>query len=113
MAKSFQWIEFYMEFADKLLIFKNNRASLLKKIQETYSNLGMQLPTLERDDDGTVNNLKDIDPFTVYGLFNKGIKDETRIKIAKKLGDALEVKVPAPLSFIGIPIVDNRKATFL
>ena len=31
---------------------------------------GIKLPTLERE-----NNIVDIDPFTVFALFNKNIKD--------------------------------------
>ena len=37
------------------------------------------MPTLERGE------LIDIDPFTIFGLFNRQIKDETRIKIAQSL----------------------------
>ena len=36
---------------------------------------GMNMPTLERN-----NNLIDIDSFTVFGLFNKKLRDDNRIK---------------------------------
>lgn len=34
MDNKFKWIEFYTEFADALLPYKNDRTSLIKKIQK-------------------------------------------------------------------------------
>ena len=33
---SFYWSEFYMEFADKLLEYKDNRKELIEKIYNSY-----------------------------------------------------------------------------
>lgn len=60
----FEWINFYSEFATKLLEFKNKRAELITDIQSAYSAINMKLPKLERED-----SIIDIDPFTVFGLF--------------------------------------------
>ena len=57
----FEWTDFYMELADKLLDFKNDRASLIEKIKDIYTAINIKLPTLEKD-----NDIVDIDPFTVY-----------------------------------------------
>lgn len=65
MAK-FDWVEFYGEFARTLLKYKNNRQTVIDNIIAIYNEAGINLPTLERD-----NNIIDIDPFTVFGLFNK------------------------------------------
>ena len=66
-------INFYMEFATELLTFKEKRNELIQKIKTIYDNIGMKLPKLESD-----NNPRDIDPFTIYGLFNKGISEVNR-----------------------------------
>ena len=71
-----EWIDFYMELADKLATYENHRSVLIQKIRDIYENIGMRLPKLEED-----NQIVDIDPFTVFGLFNKGITDANRIKI--------------------------------
>ena len=61
---NFTWIAFYTEFSAALLQYKNNRSGLVEKIKTFFSGIGMKLPTLENGE------LFDIDPFTVYGLFN-------------------------------------------
>ena len=76
----FDWIPFYEEFADKLLTYKDNRQELIKTIKQVYQNSGIKLPRLERNENGE-NEIVDIDPFTIFGLFNKGITNENRVKI--------------------------------
>ena len=85
MAEQFKWVSFYMEFATRLLEYKTDRGSLIEKLQKVYSDIGMKLPKLEKD-----NIPKDIDPFTIFGLFNKGITDANRVSI---LG--LHLKLPS------------------
>lgn len=103
----YRWVDFYMEFADLLLPFKNNRAELIEKIKEVYASIDFRLPKLEED-----NEIVDIDPFTIFALFNKGITDEKRIKILKAIARIFHVKVEVPIAFEGIPIVNNLKAAF-
>ena len=47
MTLQFKWVEFYIEFATKLLEYKNNRTSLIELLQEAYSRIGMKLPILQ------------------------------------------------------------------
>lgn len=46
--KEFTWIPFYMEFADKLKEYINQRDELIRIIIGIYNNLDMKLPTLEK-----------------------------------------------------------------
>ena len=71
----FEWIDFYSEFATKLLTFKNNRGELIEKIKEVYADIHMKVPKLESGD-----VIIDIDPFTVFGLFNKGITNANKLE---------------------------------
>lgn len=107
----FNWIEFYEEFADILLDYKERRQELINKIKQIYANTGIKMPTLERNEDGS-NELVDIDPFTVFGLFNKQISDENRIKIISSIKSLFSVKADIPDSFNGIPVLNNMSATF-
>lgn len=103
----FEWINFYSEFATKLLEFKNNRAELIADIQSAYSAINMKLPKLERED-----SIIDIDPFSVFGLFNKGITNANRIAILESFATVFNIKSKVPNNFDGIPVLNNLKATY-
>lgn len=101
------WTGFYVEFADKLLAFKNDRQTLIEKLRSVYGAIGMKLPKL--DSDGVPG---DIDPFTVFGLFNKGITEAKRKKIVAGLASEFGVAAPLPDDFAGAPVLSNFNATF-
>lgn len=103
----FKWIGFYTAFASKLLAYKNDRRTLIQKIQKTYDSIGMKLPKLEKD-----GIPKDIDPFTIFGLFNKGITDNNRKIIIGGLISEFSVAAEVPDDFSGIPVLNNMMATF-
>ena len=106
------WTDLYMEFADELLKYKNNRTELIEKIKNVFNNIDMSLPKLEGDDDGNKIDPFDIDPFTIFALFNKQITKEKRINIIKGIKEEFNLKSDTPIDFPGIPVVNNLKATF-
>ena len=108
MDNQFKWVNFYIEFATKLLEYKNDRSSLISKIKNVYSDIQTKLPTLEYDN----NMLKDIDPFTIFALFNKGISDKNRLSIIGGIKKEFEVVSDLPDTLYGIPCVNNMMATF-
>lgn len=105
---NFDWIPFYEELADKLLEYKNNRKQLLEIIKKCYDDMPIKYPFLEK---GKVN-YSDVDPFTVFGTFNRGLKDETRINILNHYKEAFNVKADVPTDFSGIPVVMLFNAWF-
>ncbi len=62
----FNWVQFYSELAEKLLMYKDDRKILLPKVRQIFNKSNINMPRLEKD-----NMLVDIDPFTVFGLFYK------------------------------------------
>ncbi len=100
------WAGFYQEFADKLLAYRNDRQTLISMLSDVYTRIGMQLPKL------TADELRDIDPFTIFDLFNKGIKDANRKKIVAGIAEAFDVRADRPTDFEGIPVLNNLNATF-
>lgn len=100
------WTGFYQELADKLLAYRNDRQTLISMLNDAYSRTGMQLPKLEADE------LNDIDPFTVFGLFNKGITDANRRKIIAVIAEVFDIGAGQPTDFEGIPVLNNLNATF-
>lgn len=107
MPNQFKWIDFYTEFATKLMEYKNDRKELIRKLQNVYSAIGIKLPKLGRQDVPV-----DIDPFTVFGLFNKGITDANRISILGGIKSEFAIRSSVPDNFEGIPVLNNLKATF-
>lgn len=101
------WISFYNESAYKLLEYKNDRKTLLDLI---YKNIDSQYISYLHEEDGS--KLTDIDPFSVIGIFNRGIKDNTRINLVNTFKDLFSIKSVAPNVFIGIPTLDNQKSIF-
>lgn len=103
----FLWVDFYQEFAQKLAAYRDNRLDLIKKVKEIYKLSAISMPTLEKD-----NNLVDIDPFTVFGLFNKKLRDENRIKLLETIAKLFDLKSKVPTSFDSLPVLNPQNATY-
>ena len=58
-SNQFDWVDFYKELSGILLQYKNNRRELKEKVKRIYEIIGINLPTLEKD-----NHIADIDLFT-------------------------------------------------
>lgn len=103
----FDWVDFYREFAERLLDFKDDRKKLIEIIKSVYKEIGITLPKLDTD-----HKMTDIDPFTVFGLFNKGITKQNRLKIITEFAKQLDLKTDIPKSFNSVPVLNNLNATF-
>ena len=104
---TFNWSNFYEEFATKLLEYKNDRKNLISKLQNVYEEIDMKLSKMESN-----GEILDIDPFTIFGLFNKGITDDNRKRILGEIAKQFNLKNKVPSSFDGIPLVNNLSAAF-
>ena len=104
---TFIWSEIYEEFATKLLEYKNDRKNLISKLQNVYEEIDMKLSKMESN-----GEILDIDPFTIFGLFNKGITDYNRKRILGEIAKQFNLKNKVPFSFEGIPLVNNLRSTF-
>ena len=95
MKNDFDWVDFYTEFARILLQYSDKRDALITKVLQIFEKASINLPTLELE-----NKIVDIDPFTVFGLFNKTSMTETnRKKIITAISELFEVKASIPSSF--------------
>ena len=103
------WIPFYKEFAEKLLQFQTDRKKLLKLI---YNNRATLLVDYLHDEGGKDDLCTDIDPFTTFGIFNRGISQENRIGSAKLFKKLLNISANVPSDFVGIPVLNNQKSNF-
>ncbi|HID4769628.1 TPA: AAA family ATPase [Staphylococcus aureus] len=102
------WVSYYKELADKLTDYQNKRYELIEIVKEVYKKTGIKFPTLASD-----NVLVDIDPFTIFALFNKNSMRETnKVKILTELASELNIKSKIPSVFDSIPTVNNLNATY-
>lgn len=103
----FAWTEHYMELSNKILEYKDKRKELIELLVTVFDEVGMEFPFKEH---GEI--IDDICPFSVMGCFNRGIKTENKIKILMLLKEKLNLITEVPISFDGIPVLNNMKAWF-
>lgn len=104
---SYTWVAFYSELADKLITFKDDRQALIRDLRELYRDIGIKFPKLD-----SLETPADIDPYTVFGLFNKGITEANRKKIISGMAGKFGVAAAQPRDFTGLPVLNNLNATF-
>jgi len=100
----FSWTQFYEAVADRLVKFKNRREELITfmlAIAEKYD-----LSYLKG------KQMNDMCPFTFFGLFNRGMTDQSRKTLAKEVADFMGVSEALPEVFDGIPVLNNQKSWF-
>lgn len=104
----YSWVSFYQEFADKLLLFKDDRKSLLEILHSTFQELNLKYPLMEHDGPFT-----DTCPFTVLGSINRGISDANRTRILESLSEKLVMVSTVPTDYRGVPFLNNLSAWFI
>jgi 5-methylcytosine-specific restriction protein B len=109
----FRWASFYQAIADALRTHRHDRQPLIHFLQEAQSRVeGLNLLSGDQFSDGRKGFIADIDPFTLFGLFNRGIRDSNRQAVAREIAAFLGVQEPVPQSFEGIPVLNNQKSWY-
>ena len=106
---SFTWVPYYKEFAEKLLQYQENRTNLCRLIYDHEDEL---LINYLHDEGGKDDKFTDIDPFTTFGLFNRGISKKNRVSSAALFKRLLNISADVPSDFDGVPILNNQKSHF-
>lgn len=106
---SFTWVPYYKEFADKLLQYQENRTNLCRLIYDHEDEL---LINYLHDEGGKDDKITDIDPFTTFGLFNRGISMKNRVSSAALFKRLLNISADVPSDFDGVPLLNNQKSHF-
>ncbi len=103
----FTWIPFYTEMAEKLLEYKDNRKELVKIVY----GMDRQFVNYIKDDAG--NDYPDIDPFSVFAIFNRKITDERRKDICQYFKNVLQLDSDIPEDFDSIPVMNPQLSVFV
>lgn len=106
------WILFYEAIANRLRNYKDRRNELAK-IANSIANKFDAVDYFKTcNKEGKEIEINDICPFSIMGIFNRDMPDTTRRLIASHLAQALDVNLEPPISFFGIPILNQRHFTF-
>jgi 5-methylcytosine-specific restriction protein B len=113
MSRTFTWIPLYKEIATKLASCENRQADLLASLERLREDGVKVTPFNDRDKGGRQIPLGEIDPFTFFGTFNRGIKSKDRLAIVSAVKSLLGASAPLPADFDGIPILNNQQSWFI
>ena len=106
---NFTWVPFFEELADCLLQYKDNRKELIALVKQAHDLAGKNLPKIESDN----NNIPDIDPFTIYALFNRGKQSTiSRSQICQGYKKVFGIKANVPTDYDGIPVYAYNQYCF-
>jgi hypothetical protein len=108
----FSWKPIYMELAKALMAYRDRQGELLEWLAELKAE---GIPVIKLDDENPKDisvPLAEIDPFSFFANFNRGIKEEYRRRILEFLKGKMGLNAPLPDDFDGLPVVNLQKALF-
>ena len=112
--ENFSWTPLYTELASKLLAYKDNRTVLVNWIYDSLGKVtrddGKSLVAYLKMKDGS--KIQDIDPFSVFGIFNRSTSWEKRTELLLKFKEFFNLESEVPADFNGIPTLDARRSFF-
>jgi len=107
MTTGFEWAVFYPELANKILEYKAKRMELLSIVSDIFGRVDLKNYISEHR---SLND--DICPFTVMGVFNRGITNANRTVLLRAFADSFSISADVPESFDGVPVLNNMMAIY-
>lgn len=109
-ATSYSWVPYYEKLANALLPYADKRQELINKLSKGFTQHGVIAPTWSKSK--KIEDVSDIDPFSVFGGFNRYLTESNRLQYVKALATSLEIEKPEFTDFLGVPVLNNMKASF-
>jgi 5-methylcytosine-specific restriction protein B len=113
ISKQFSWVPIYYELAQKLINWQERQGDLISFLEQLRSQDLKITPLTDKDEKGDRFLLKEIDPFTFFGVFNRGIRQEQRLAILNEVKKKFDLQSPLPDDFNGIPVLNNQNSWFI
>ena len=110
---TFTWIPLYKELAGLLVDWEDRQDELIACLNTLRSEGKKVTPLNDRDKDGATFLIKEIDPFTFLGSFNRQTRAEERLAILTEVKKLLGATSPLPENFNGVPVVNNQRSWFI
>ncbi|MCB9664685.1 MAG: ATP-binding protein, partial [Alphaproteobacteria bacterium] len=108
---SFTWIPIYEQLADKLVGWRDRQGELVAFLR-TLADKKLLVISLEDKGAKGAQPLAEIDPFTFFAVFNRGLRTENRQALMAEILRFLGLDPGVPTDFDGIPVVDLRRSWF-
>ena len=112
VTNQFTWIPIYQEFARELANWQNRQNELISFLENLRSEGFVITPPNDKSKAGIRFPLKEIDPFTFFGVFNRRIQYDQRIQILARIKQYFKLNSDLPEDLNGLPVLDNRKSWF-
>ncbi len=112
MINNFTWIPIYQELANELAGWENRQEELISFLEELRSQGFVITPLYDKDSDGARFLLKEIDPFTFLGVFNRRIGYDQRLAILSQMKQHFGLQGDLPEDFNGVPMLNNLRSWF-
>jgi 5-methylcytosine-specific restriction protein B len=108
----FTWVPIYQELANELAGWENRQEELISFLEELRSQGFVITPLYDKDSDGARFLLKEIDPFTFLGVFNRRIGYDQRMAILSQIKQHFGLQGDLPEDFNGVPVLNNLRSWF-
>lgn len=106
----FTWIPIHEEAAKRLLEFKDRNHELVEILGRMHK-AGLKATSInDQGSNGSVFQLKEIDPFSFFANFNRGTKDVNRIAMWQILKDDWQLQSEVPQDFDGLPLANAQNS---
>lgn len=108
----FSWQPFYTQLARRLADYADRQGELIDFLEGLRA-MGLPITALQdKDEVGKRFLLREIDPFTFFGVFTRGITNDNRTAIAEEVKRFFDLSVAVPRDFAGLPILNNQQSWF-
>ncbi|MCQ2148505.1 MAG: hypothetical protein MJZ16_13485, partial [Bacteroidales bacterium] len=112
MTSNYTWVPIYKELAQKLLLYRNKRRELVEWIYSTFDSNDSKKSLIGYLHEADGSRISDIDPFSVFAMFNRGTSTENRIDFLSKFKDYMSLTSELPVDFDGIPMMNAMRSFF-
>jgi 5-methylcytosine-specific restriction protein B len=113
MSDLFTWVPLYRELAAELANWESRQNELIDLLERIRSAGFVVTPLTDKGTDDARYLVKELDPFTFCGTFNRGIRDDQRLGTLAELKKHFDLSSPVPADFAGVPILNNQKSWFV
>ena len=112
LINQFTWIPIYQELAKELAEWENRQEELISFLEELRNEGYVVTPLQDKDADGARFLLREIDPFTFFGVFNRRIGYDQRVAILSEIKQRFGLQKDLPEDFNGVPVLNNMRSWF-
>jgi len=108
----YTWVPIYKELAAAIMPYRNNQADLLSALKDLADKKLPIWGLMDKDANGESVPLTEMDPFTFFAAFNRGLTEENRSAILEQFKRHFGLTSDIPDDFDGIPVVNNQSSWF-